>query len=112
MAIVRFHYASLIVHSDRTASSSAPVEPEGWIKSEISEELVNHGAMGFPGGTIGKESICQCRRHKRCGFNTWIGKIPLEEGIATHSSVLAWKMPWTEEFGGLQSIGLQRVGHD
>ena len=37
---------------------------------------------------------------------------PLEEGTATHSSILAWKIPWTEEPGGLQSIGLQRVGHD
>ena len=34
----------------------------------------------------------------------------LEEGMATHSSVLAWKIPWTEEPGGLQSMGLQRVG--
>ena len=39
-------------------------------------------------------------------------KDPLEEGMATHSSVLAWRIPWTEEPGGLQSMGLQRVGHD
>jgi len=39
-------------------------------------------------------------------------KDPLEEGMATHSSILAWKIPWTEEPGGLQSMGLQRVGHD
>ena len=37
---------------------------------------------------------------------------PLETGMAPHSSVLAWRMPWTEEPGGLQSTGLQRVGHD
>jgi len=37
---------------------------------------------------------------------------PLEEGIVTHSSVLAWKIPWTEEPGGLQSMELQRAGHD
>ena len=36
----------------------------------------------------------------------------LEEGMATHSSVLAWRIPWTEEPGGLQSVGSQRVGHD
>ena len=36
----------------------------------------------------------------------------LEEGMATHSSILAWRIPWTEEPGELQSIGLQRVGHD
>ena len=37
---------------------------------------------------------------------------PLEKGVATHSSILAWRTPWTEEPGGLQSMGLQRAGHD
>ena len=37
---------------------------------------------------------------------------PLEEGMATQSKILAWRIPWTEEPGGLQSIGLQRVGHN
>ena len=37
---------------------------------------------------------------------------PVEEGTATHSSILAWRIPWTEERGRLQSIGWQRVGHD
>ena len=39
-------------------------------------------------------------------------KDPLEKEMTTHSSVLAWKIPWTEESGGLQSMGSQRVGHD
>ena len=37
---------------------------------------------------------------------------PLEKDMATHSSILAWRIPWTEEPGGLQSIGSQRVGRD
>ena len=37
---------------------------------------------------------------------------PLEKGMGTHTSILAWRIPWTEEPGGLQSMGLQRVGHD
>ena len=37
---------------------------------------------------------------------------PVEKGMATHSSILAWRIPWTEEPGGLQSMGSQRVGHD
>ena len=37
---------------------------------------------------------------------------PLEEGMATHSSILVWRIPWTEEPGKLQSMGLQKVGHD
>ena len=47
---------------------------------------------------------------------TWVqslgGKDPLEKGMATHSSTLAWRIPWMEEPGGLQSMGSQRVGHD
>ena len=63
------------------------------------------GAMGFPGGAGGKELICQCKRHKRHRFDTWVR-------MASHSSILAWRIPWTEEGGGLQSIALQRVRHD
>ena len=37
----------------------------------------------------------------RFKFNSWVRKIPLEEGMATHSSILAWRIPWTEEPGGL-----------
>ena len=40
------------------------------------------------------------------------GEDPLEKEMATHSSILAWRIPWMEEFGGLQSMGSQRVGHD
>ena len=45
-------------------------------------------------------------------FNPWVEKIPLEKKMDTHSSILAWKIPWTDEPGGLQSMGLQRIGHD
>ena len=45
--------------------------------------------------------------------NPWVRKIPWRRAWQlTHSSILAWRIPWTEEFGRLQSIGLQRVGHD
>ena len=47
---------------------------------------------------------------------TWVpslgGEDPLETGMAAHSSILAWRIPWTEELGGLQSMGLQRVRHN
>ena len=47
---------------------------------------------------------------------TWVRSLgqegPLEKGMATHSSILAWRIPWTEEHEGLQSMALQRVGHD
>jgi len=68
------------------------------------------GFQGSAGGTSGKEFACQCRKHG-------MGLIPesrrsLEKGMATHSSILAWRIPWTEEPGGLQSMGLHRIGHD
>ena len=53
-----------------------------------------------------------CLPSRRCAFDPCVGKIPLEEEMVNHSSILAWKIPWTEEPGGLQSIGLQRVGRD
>ena len=47
---------------------------------------------------------------------TWVRSLgqedPLEKGMATHSSILAWRIPWTEKPGGLQFIELQRVGYD
>ena len=48
----------------------------------------------------------------RVGFCSWVRKIPLEEDMATYSKILAWRIPRTEEPGGLQSMGSQRVGHD
>ena len=53
----------------------------------------------------GKEFTCQCRRCKRCRFD------PLKKEMATCSSILVWRTPWTEKPGGLQSMGSQRVGH-
>ena len=70
------------------------------------------GLYGFPCGASGKEPTCQCRRRKRPGFLSCIRKEPLEEGMATHSSILPWRIPWTEEPGGLQSMESQRVRHD
>ena len=48
----------------------------------------------------------------RPGFDPWVGKIPLEKEMVTHSSILPWKTPWTEEPRRLQSMGSQTVGHD
>ena len=55
-------------------------------------------------------------KHLPAVQETWVRSLgwedPLEKEMATHSSTLAWKSPWTEEPGGLQSMGSQRVGHD
>ena len=61
--------------------------------------------MGFPHGSVGKNLPAM--------QEAWVQSLgwedPLEEGMAAHSSVLAWRIPWTEEPGGLQSRGSQRV---
>ena len=59
----------------------------------------------------GKEPACQCRRHET-RVRSLGQEDPLEEGMATHSRIPAWRIPWTEEPGGLQSRALPRVGHD
>ena len=64
--------------------------------------------QGFPGGSD--------RKHLPAMWETWVRSLgredPLEKEMATHSSILAWRIPWTEEPGGLQSMGSQPVGHD
>ena len=57
------------------------------------------------GKSSGKEPNWQCRRGKSHGFDPKVQKIPLEKGMATYSSILVWKIPWTEDPGGLQSMG-------
>ena len=73
--------------------------------------------MGFSGGSVAKESACNAGDW---GSTRGFGR-SLEKGMAIHSSILAWRIPWTEEPGelqsmglqrGVQSIGLQRVRHD
>ena len=61
-------------------------------------------------------SVAQMVKHLPAMQETWVQSLswedPLEKGMATHSSIPAWKIPWTEEPGGLQSMGSQRIGHD
>ena len=64
--------------------------------------------MRFSSSSDGKESVCNAGNLGSISGQ----KDPLEKGMATLSSILAWKIPWTEEPGGLQSMGSQRVGYD
>ena len=75
---------------------------------EVKDTLVHNVFWGFLGGSEVKASACNMGD---------LGSIPgredpLEKEMATHSSVPAWRISWTEEPGRLQSTGLQRVGHD
>ena len=71
-------------------------------------QLLALKSLGFPGGSDGKEFTC------KAGDLVLIPGLgrSSREGMSTHSNILAWRIPWSEERGGLQSMGSQRVGHD
>ena len=77
----------------------------------VKEQLARGSPPGFLGGTSGKEPTCRRRDTLRDADWSLGWEDPLEKGMATHSSILAWRIPWTEP-GVLPSIRLQRVGHD
>ena len=85
---------------------------QGVLHSEFFKNEINSSILicrGFPGGAL-KNPPANAGRHKRCEFDPWVRKIPWREG--THSSILAWRIPLTEESGRLQPIGSYRVGHN
>ena len=59
-----------------------------------------------------KNPLASVRDKRDVGLIPGLGKSPEEEMAPPHSNILAWRIPWTEEAGGLQSTGSQRVGHD
>ena len=66
---------------------------------------------GFPAGAVVKNPPANAGDSRDVGSVPGLGRSP-EKEIATHSSIFAWKIPWTEDPGRLWSMGLQRVGHD
>ena len=82
-----------------------------WSESEVTQlclTLCDLIKGGFPGGSLVKNPPANA------GDTVWslCWEDPLEKKMATHSGTLAWEIPWTEEPGGLQSMGSQRFGHD
>ena len=69
--------------------------------------------IGYPLQYSWASLVAQLVKNLPAMWKTWVQSLgwedPLEKGMATHSSILAWRISWTEELGGLQSIGLQRV---
>ena len=77
-----------------------------WLK-RLSTKACKLLEGGFPGGASGKEPPWKSRTHEKCRFDPWVGEDPLEKVTTTHFSILAWRIPWTEEPGRLQSMGPQ-----
>ena len=87
-----------------------------WGNNESSDRLYFGGLQNYC--RMGPEASLVAQRLKRLPamWETWVRSLgwedPLEKEMATHSSILAWRIPWTEEPGRLQFMGSQRVGHD
>ena len=101
--------STLTASSLRIWNSSTGIPSPPLALLVVQPALIEVSSMaGLPGWPSGQESDWQ--------EETWVQLLgredPLEEGIVTHSSILAWKIPWTEEPGRLQSMGSQRVGHN
>ena len=67
--------------------------------------------LDFPGG-LAIKNLPAMQESQEMWVRSLDGEVPMEEGMATHSNILAWRIPWTEEPGWLQSTGWQGVGHD
>ena len=83
-----------------------------WASLIVPEIFLGLGWEGFLGGASGREPGCQFRRHKRHGFDHWVGKSPWRRAWQPTPVFLPGESPWIEEPGGLQSIGSKRVGHN
>ena len=80
-----------------------------WVAVTTFVRICVFPGKGFPGGSAVKNPLAMQETHET--YVQFLGQEdPLEKGMATHSSLLAWRIPWTEEPGGLWSIGSQRVG--
>ena len=100
------HFCNMEQLPDGLVRLGAGLGGKGFLPSFINLEISSsHGASD-------NEPACQCSRHRRHGLDPWVREDPLEEEMTTHSSILAWRIPWTEEPGRLQFIGSQRVRHD
>ena len=84
------------------------LELERAVWQHEADELNGHCIVHFSGGSDVKESACNSGDSGSIPGR----EDPLEKGMATHSSILAWRILWREKPGGLQSMGSQRIGHN
>ena len=79
-------------------------------KKNLTDKPTCKHIQGLPWWLSSNESACSARDVAGTGrFNPWVGKIPLEKGMATHSNILAWRIPWTEELEGYSPRGRKEL---
>ena len=104
------HTPVFLPGKSREQRSLVGYHPKDHKESDTTEGLSTHSC--FPSGISDKELTCQCRRHRRRGFDPWVGKIPWRRAWQLTSVFLPGEPPWKEKSARLQSIGSQRVRHD
>ena len=109
--LISVFWASLVAQLVRISLQCRRPKFDSWLRNPLEKE-----GIGCPLQYSWASLVAQTVKNLPAMWETWVRSLgwedPLEEGIATHSSILAWGIPWTEEPDGLQSMGLQRVGHD
>ena len=93
------------MHTSRFVKAYVTAAQRQWLKPTL---LTKPDIPGYLGGSDGKEPVHNAGDP---GSISGLGRAP-GESMETHSSILAWRIPWTEEPNGLQSMGLQRLGHN
>ena len=87
-----------------------------WTSLALCRELNKTANMKAASFILGASLVTQMVKNLPALWEIWVSSLgqkdPLKKGMATDSSILAWRIPWTEEPGGLKSLGLQRIGHN
>ena len=101
-------------HSLKVTDPKSHMSGSWWKTGSCDEPICIYPSIDrdFLGGASGKELSYQCKKRKRHRFDPWVGKVPWRRAWQPTPVFLPGESPWEEESGGLQSRGLQRVGHD
>ena len=117
--ITRYHYTPVIRPKSKTITPNAEYEETVDSQSFLQgmQNGTDFGSFVYKAkDRLGGSLVAQIVKNRPAMQETWVWSLgqedPLEKQMATHSSILAWRIPWTEKPGGLQSMGSQRVRHD
>ena len=97
----------LLLNYNHIVKQTRDLERQFCIRTHLHPLSVNNGWIMEGWASLVAQVVENLPEIWEIGFNPWVWKMPCEKGMATHSSILAWRIPWTEKLGRLQSMGLQ-----
>ena len=113
LCMYRFSFSSKMIVKPDSGHTKHGVLLSTWLVISRTHSVFSNHCKGFPSGTSGKESACQCWRYRRHRFDRSLGQEDTqEEKMATHSHMLAWRIPCTEQPYRLKFVGSQRFRHN